>query len=164
MHYCVNDNFKQLYDTKQFNRLLNASAPSLKTSLPYHTSLIKPLKKILASHDLKWLTQSEPVEPTLRDLLTKTTPPTHLTPTSSATFHATTYSATYDVQTYRPVYKRISELGVQKWIPSWRPDWSYYHQVIPCYHSRTTGHIIEWTDLTTIKSAPATTLGQQDTS
>ncbi len=63
-----------------FNRQTQEYA--LNVSLPFHPSLSKPVKKILGQHDVK-VTYSSAT--TLRDLLTKTktTPPSHLTPTPS---------------------------------------------------------------------------------
>ena len=79
--------------TTQQNRQINASASSLKTPLPYHPSLTKPIKNILASHDIK-VTDSSGTN--LRDLLTKTktTHPPHL----DLNVICNDFPATYDGQ------------------------------------------------------------------
>ena len=134
---------------RQFNRQLETTAPSLKTSLPYHPSLTKPIKKILSSHDIK-VTDSSGTN--LRDLLTKTktTPPPHLTPNVIYEISCNDCTATYNGQTYRPVHKRLSEHerdSRNPTIPDGPTDFAT-NKSAPAHHSRTTGHTIGWTNTT----------------
>ncbi|MCP3662171.1 MAG: hypothetical protein GY696_06695, partial [Gammaproteobacteria bacterium] len=132
---------------RQFNRQHDATAPSLTTTLPYHPSLSKPIKKILSSHDIK-VTDSSATS--LRDLLTKTktSPPPHLTPNVIYELSCKDCPATYDGQTYRPVHKRIAEHERDnrlQHIPEGPTD---SNKSATAHHSRTTGHTIAWNNTT----------------
>ena len=126
---------------RQFNRQIDAAAPSLNTSLPYQLSLTKPIKKILSSHDIN-VTDSSGTN--LRDLLTnkKTTPPPHLTPNIFYEISCNDCTATYDRQTYRFVHKRLSEHKrdpSNTSLPNGLTNLAT-NKSAPAHHSRTTGH------------------------
>ena len=134
---------------RQFNKQLLATAPSLTTSLPFHPTLTKPLKKILHAHDIK-VTHSSGTN--LRDLLTKTktTPPPHLTPNVIYEISCNDCPASYDGQTYRPIHKRIYEHESdyrRNTIPDGPADLET-NKSAAAHHSRTTGHAIGWNDTT----------------
>ena len=110
------------------NRQLDVSTPSLKTYLPvpYHPVLTKPIKKILASHDIK-VTDSRGTN--LQDLPNTTTTP-GLLHTSPQRLLRGSYQrpADYDRQTYRRVHKHISE-HESDFSNGSLPGWFCYHQV-----------------------------------
>ena len=141
---------------RQFNRQLDATAPSLTTTLPYHPSLSKPIKKILSSHDIK-VTDSSATS--LRDLLTKTktSPPPHLTPNVIYEISCKDCSAFYDGQTYRPIHKRITEHERDnrlQHIPEGPTD---TNKSATAHHTRTTGHTIAWNDTTILTTTRSKT-------
>ena len=135
--------------SRQFNRQLKATLPSLTTSLPYHPTLSKDLKKILTSHDIQ-VTNSSGT--TLRNMLTKTktTPPPPMTQNVIYEIPCNDCPGDYDGQTKRPILKRTKEHEADCRLRQADAKCG------PAYHARTTGHTLAWdrtTILTTTKHA-----------
>ena len=126
--------------SRKFNRQLTANSPSLKTSLPYHPTLSKDLKKILTTHDIQVTDSSGP---TLRNILTKTktTPPPYMTQNLIYEIPCKDCSASYDGQTKRPILKRTKEHEADYRLG---PADAKLAKCGPAHHARTTGHTMAW--------------------
>jgi hypothetical protein len=128
-----------------FNRQLQATAPSLTLSLPFHPTVSKPIKRILQQHDVK-ITHSTGT--TLQNILTKTktSPPPHLTPNAIYETPCKDCNGFYDGQTYRPVTKRMEEHERCYRLNNAIDEDTGNIKSALAHHASTSGHIIDWNE------------------
>ena len=111
----------------------------------------KPIKNILTNHDIKVIHSSST---SLRNILTKTktTPPAHQTPNTIYEISCTDCTATYDGQTYRPITDRMKEHERCYRLSNAVDDSTNRIKSAPAHHALTTGHNIDWNNITILKS------------
>ena len=150
---------RQHHNTSTFQSLasfnkLTKPKPSLSVTLPFHPILSKPIKRILADHDIA-VTHSSSTS--LRNLLTqtKTSPPSHLTPNTIYEISCQDCTATYDGQTYRPIIDRMKEHERCFRLSSAIDTSTGNIKSAPAHHAVTTGHNIDWNNISILKSLPS---------